>query len=115
MTDPEPLPPEHPLWQLPNVVITAHLASATESFWKRSTDLLAENLRRYLAGEPFLNPVDKGKGYCGVALPSRQPSIRAATVRERSQLHGKFSALFDRLLIPRLRSLQLCSGQAGQA
>ena len=63
VTDPEPLPPEHPLWQLPNVLITAHLGSATERFWKRSTDLLAENLRRYLAGEPLLNPVDKGKGY----------------------------------------------------
>ena len=63
VTDPEPLPPEHPLWKLPNVLITAHLGSATERYWRRLTDLLAENLRRYLARKPLLSVVDKEWGY----------------------------------------------------
>ena len=63
VTDPEPLPPEHPLWRLPNVLITPHLAGATDRFWQSQLDLLRENLRRYLAGEPLLNRVDKRRGY----------------------------------------------------
>ena len=63
VTDPEPLPPEHPLWKLPNVIIIPHLAGATDRYWQRQTELLQENLRRYLAGEPLLNLVDKKRGY----------------------------------------------------
>ena len=63
VTDPEPLPPEHPLWATPHVLITHHIGSATDRFWPRQTDLLKENLRRYLAGEPLLNLVDKSRGY----------------------------------------------------
>ncbi|OFV93448.1 MAG: hypothetical protein A3H28_16575 [Acidobacteria bacterium RIFCSPLOWO2_02_FULL_61_28] len=63
VTDPEPLPPEHPLWTLPNVIITPHLAGATDRLWPRQVELLQENLRRYLAGEPLLNLVDKKRGY----------------------------------------------------
>ena len=63
VTDSEPLPPEHRLWKLPNVLNTPRLGSATNRFWQRSTNLLAENLRRYLADEPFLNLVDKKTGY----------------------------------------------------
>ena len=63
VTDPEPLPPEHPLWKLPNVLITPHLAGATDRYWQRQADMVFENLRRYLSGEPLLNRVDKQRGY----------------------------------------------------
>ncbi|MBI3935037.1 MAG: D-2-hydroxyacid dehydrogenase [Acidobacteria bacterium] len=63
VTDPEPLPPEHPLWTLPNVLITPHLGGASDRFWERECALLRENLRRYLAAEPLLNLVDKRLGY----------------------------------------------------
>lgn len=63
VTDPEPLPPAHPLWTMPNVMITPHLGGATNRYWPRQTELLEENLRRYLAGEPLLNLVDKKRGY----------------------------------------------------
>ena len=63
VTEPEPLPPGHPLWRAPNILIAHHLGGATDRFWPRQADLLTENLRRYLAGEPLLNPVDKRRGY----------------------------------------------------
>jgi phosphoglycerate dehydrogenase-like enzyme len=59
----EPLPPESPLWQLENLLITPHTAGLTEKLWQRHYALFAENLRRYLAGEPLLFIVDKQKGY----------------------------------------------------
>ena len=63
VTDPEPLPPEHPLWTLPNVIITPHLGGASDRFWERECALLRDNLRRYLAGQPLLNLVDKARRY----------------------------------------------------
>jgi phosphoglycerate dehydrogenase-like enzyme len=59
----EPLPAESKLWSLPNVLITPHVAGTTPRFWRREIDLILENLRRYLAGEPLLNQVDKQAGY----------------------------------------------------
>ncbi len=59
----EPLPPGHPFWTLPNVVMTPHVSAVTRHFWRRQTDLIVENLRRYLAGEALLNRVDKEAGY----------------------------------------------------
>ncbi len=67
VTDPEPLPPDHPLWQLDNVLITPHVAGA--SFGKlaetedKISDLIAENLRRWLDGRPLANVVDLSVGY----------------------------------------------------
>jgi phosphoglycerate dehydrogenase-like enzyme len=63
VTDPEPLPAEHPLWRLRNVIITPHLAGATDRYWQRQADMVSANLRRYLDGEPLLNLVDKKRGY----------------------------------------------------
>jgi phosphoglycerate dehydrogenase-like enzyme len=63
VTDPEPLPEGHALWAMPNVVITPHVAArsaVTDAQWKR---LYVENLRRFGAGEPLLNVVDKAAGY----------------------------------------------------
>ena len=59
----EPLPPDHPLWTLPNVLLTPHVSAVTRGFWRRQTDLIVENLRRYLAGEELLNLVDKEAGF----------------------------------------------------
>ena len=63
VTDPEPLPSEHALWTLPNVIITPHVASEAEVTDQRAWALLRENLRRFGAGEPLLNVVDKQAGY----------------------------------------------------
>ncbi len=62
VTDPEPLPRKHPLWQMPNVIITPHVASAGGER-ERHRVLLTENIRRYVAGEALLNVVDPQKGY----------------------------------------------------
>ena len=62
VTDPEPLPGEHALWQLENVIITPHVAGSGGELQRHRT-LLAENLRRYIAGDRLLNVVDPKKGY----------------------------------------------------
>ncbi len=52
VTDPEPLPPEHPLWHAPNTILTPHvsgLLSQPENF-EKAADICEENLRRFLAG-----------------------------------------------------------------
>lgn len=59
----EPLPGDHPLWRLPNVVVTPHVSSYTHSYWERETALVVENIRRYLTGGRLLNVVDKRAGY----------------------------------------------------
>lgn len=59
----EPLPPDSPLWGMENVIITAHYAGATPRYYERITELFLDNLRRYLAGEPLRNVVDKRLGY----------------------------------------------------
>ena len=63
VTDPEPLPADHELWSLPNVIITPHIAATTdEGRWRRWTITL-ENLRRYVEGDKMLNVVDVALGY----------------------------------------------------
>jgi phosphoglycerate dehydrogenase-like enzyme len=59
----EPLPPDSPLWDLENLLITPHTAGMTEKLWERHYILFSENLRRYLAGQPLLALVDKRGGY----------------------------------------------------
>jgi phosphoglycerate dehydrogenase-like enzyme len=62
----EPLPPEHPLWKLPNVLLTPLVSGVTRGFWRRETDLILRNLQRHLAGAPvdeWENVVDKLAGY----------------------------------------------------
>jgi phosphoglycerate dehydrogenase-like enzyme len=63
VTDPEPLPSNHPLWKFENVVITPHIAGASDVSLARVVEMLKENIRRFAAGEPLLNVVDKEKGY----------------------------------------------------
>jgi phosphoglycerate dehydrogenase-like enzyme len=59
----EPLPADSPLWDLENLLITPHTAALTEQLWDRQYALLHENLTRFLAAQPLLAVVDKGKGY----------------------------------------------------
>jgi phosphoglycerate dehydrogenase-like enzyme len=63
VTDPEPLPKGHPLWKFPNVVITPHIAGRSDGENARYEALYTENLKRFAAGEPLLNVVEKEKGY----------------------------------------------------
>ncbi len=53
--DPEPLPPDSPLWDLPNMLITPHATPRVADFQKNSTDALFENIRRWRADEPLIN------------------------------------------------------------
>ena len=57
VTDPEPLPPGHPLWSAPGVLITPHEGGASDALWPRAHRLVSEQLRRLAAGEPLLNVV----------------------------------------------------------
>jgi phosphoglycerate dehydrogenase-like enzyme len=57
VTDPEPLPPEHPLWKCPNLLITPHVGGSSPEFARRSLKVAADELRRYMTGEPLLNVV----------------------------------------------------------
>lgn len=61
--DTEPLPPDHPLWDAPNVTITAHMAGDVVGWRETLAERFAENARRWLAGEPLMNVVDKQLGY----------------------------------------------------
>ena len=63
VTDPEPLPEDSPLWLLPNVIITPHVAAAGGDSLQRTALIATENLRRYVSGEPLLNLVDMEAGY----------------------------------------------------
>lgn len=63
VTDPEPLPKNHPLWALPNVIITPHISSQTVQARGRMATIAIENVRRYVAGEKLLNVVDLKAGY----------------------------------------------------
>lgn len=62
VTDPEPLPSDHPLWRMPNVIITPHIAWYGNNR-ERQLALARENIRRFIAGDPLLNVVDPERGY----------------------------------------------------
>ncbi len=59
----EPLPQDSELWTLPNVIITPHVAGLMPDYNARAMEVFCENLRRYLAGEPLLNMIDRTRGY----------------------------------------------------
>jgi cyclase len=63
VTDPEPIPDDHPLWKMKNVVISPHSAAQGPEARDRVWRLYRENVRRFVAGEPLLCVVDKPKGY----------------------------------------------------
>ena len=59
----EPLPPEDPLWSLPNVILTPHTSGFRQGHWDDVIDLFSENLRRYRRGEPVRFRVEPELGY----------------------------------------------------
>ena len=59
----EPLDPASALWDLPNALITPHVSGLRPDHWEMAIALFAENLRRFDAGQPLLNVVDKSAGY----------------------------------------------------
>ncbi len=59
----EPLPEDSPLWEMENVIITAHYAGATPCYTERAMGIFLDNLQRYRSGEPLRNVVDKRIGY----------------------------------------------------
>ncbi len=63
VTDPEPLPKQHPLWQFENVIITPHIAGRSDRDAERMGGTIKENLQRFVEGKPLINVVDKQKGY----------------------------------------------------
>ena len=63
VTEVEPLPEQSPLWNLPNVIITPHVGGQRASRIDDMTKLFCENLRRFRAGEPLFNRVDKTLGF----------------------------------------------------
>ena len=63
VTPREPLPDDHPLWRIPNVVITPHTAGGSPNRDDRLVDLICRNLKRHAAGQPLLSQIDKKKGY----------------------------------------------------
>jgi phosphoglycerate dehydrogenase-like enzyme len=63
VTEPEPLPSDHPLWHQPNVIITPHISAGSDLRSERLWIVMRENLRRYVAGERMLSVVDIDRGY----------------------------------------------------
>ncbi len=63
VTDPEPLPPGHPLWTHPRVIVTPHTAGGSPRRAARVIATFCDNLRRLRAGQPLLAVIDKRKGY----------------------------------------------------
>jgi phosphoglycerate dehydrogenase-like enzyme len=59
----EPLPPDDPLWNAGNLIITSHSSAVSAGSTQRLHDLFCENVRRYVSGLPLLNVVDKKRGY----------------------------------------------------
>ena len=59
----EPLPPDHPLWTMPNVIITPHVAGASPRIAERHLGVLLDNVRRFVRNEPLLNVADKRRWY----------------------------------------------------
>jgi len=63
VTDPEPLPPDDPLWDMPNLILLTHYGGLTPKYGPRAYAIISDNVRRFLAGEPLMNVVDKHRGY----------------------------------------------------
>ncbi|HEY3415829.1 MAG TPA: D-2-hydroxyacid dehydrogenase, partial [Armatimonadota bacterium] len=63
VVDPEPLPIDHPLWEMPNVILTPHVSGALPDYMATAARVFLDNLRRFVAGEPLRFVIDKEAGY----------------------------------------------------
>jgi len=59
----EPLPPDSPLWDFENVIISPHVAGGMEDYMEQATGIFCENIKRYLNEEKLINVIDRKKGY----------------------------------------------------
>ena len=59
----EPLPPASPLWKMPNVFITPHIGGISPHYMDRAAAMFADNLRRYVNGQPLVNRFEVDRGY----------------------------------------------------
>ena len=59
----EPLPADHPLWSMENVIITPHLGADTPWDYDNAAELFVENFRRFMSGESLVNEIDIELGY----------------------------------------------------
>jgi phosphoglycerate dehydrogenase-like enzyme len=78
----EPLPKDHPLWNLPNVIITSHMAGDFVGWRTAQEELFLDNLGRFLDGQPLLNEVDKQLGYVPWSALRHQGGSPRVTGRE---------------------------------
>jgi phosphoglycerate dehydrogenase-like enzyme len=65
----EPLPPGSPLWDLPNVIVSPHMSGDSRGWDTALTSLFLDQLKRYLAGQPLRNVVDKRLGFVRSKFP----------------------------------------------
>ncbi|NNF70015.1 MAG: hypothetical protein HKN01_09605 [Acidimicrobiia bacterium] len=63
VTDPEPLPDDHPLWGLSNCIITPHVGNTPDMGLPLIAERVRQNVKRWIAGEPLIGPVDVAAGY----------------------------------------------------
>jgi phosphoglycerate dehydrogenase-like enzyme len=63
VTEPEPLPADHPLWQLPNCIITPHVGNTPDMAQPLLAERISANVRRYASGDELIGPVDVDLGY----------------------------------------------------
>jgi phosphoglycerate dehydrogenase-like enzyme len=63
VTEPEPLPADHPLWKVPNLFLTPHTSAISDRLWPRQTALLLDLLERWFDGRDPINQVDLRRGY----------------------------------------------------
>jgi phosphoglycerate dehydrogenase-like enzyme len=59
----EPLPASSPLWEMPNVLLSPHIAGASDRYFEQATAVFTANLQRYLTDQPLLNEYDPRRGY----------------------------------------------------
>ena len=82
VTDPEPLPPGHPLWAMPNVVITPHYAGNHPGYDGEAFSVFVDNLARWVRGEPLRNVVERD---AEAGIDGRAPDRREAASSHRHQ------------------------------
>ncbi|KAI0012991.1 hypothetical protein F4779DRAFT_566537 [Xylariaceae sp. FL0662B] len=63
VTEPEPLPSDHPLWRAPNLLITPHVSWKTDFYWTRLLDIMKLNLEKWATGKPLINLVNRKLHY----------------------------------------------------
>ncbi|CRK20156.1 D-2-hydroxyacid dehydrogenase like protein [Verticillium longisporum] len=63
VTDPEPLPADHPLWKAPNVFLTPHVSGRSTAYWDRALAIFEQNLERWSEGKPLINEINRTLHY----------------------------------------------------